>query len=116
MKGTLFARKSFCLHGANHPKIWPIHPHKLHVPYYFSKKNTVFAIFMQFLVILVKMSTHQEIPCGKPCAEGLKFSIDNLLFKLIIEKSFIVPKVYYPGLQFLKLNFHDSSSHFMKIR
>ena len=85
-------------------------------PNIFPKKNTVFVIFMQFLVILVKMSTHQEIPCGKPWAEELKLSIDNLLFKLIIEKSFIVPKVYYSGLQFLKLNFHNSSSHFMKIR
>ena len=45
MKGMLFARKSFSLHGANHPKIWPSPPHKLHVPYYFSKKKHCFCNF-----------------------------------------------------------------------
>ena len=43
-------------------------------------KNTAFAIFRQFLVILVKMppSPHQETLYGEPCSKGLVFFIANL--------------------------------------
>ena len=42
----------------HHPKTWFIpQPQQIGMsPQYFAPKNTAFAIFMQFLVILVKMS------------------------------------------------------------
>ena len=84
-------------------------------------KNTAFAIFSQFLVILVKIS---PTPPRHPVRGTLlkKTNIFHwqfrwqILSKFIIGKSFKVPVVFYSRLQFLRFYLQNSGSYFMKIR